>query len=347
MADAPEIAVIVGAYRREPFLLSAVRSVLAQSLPRDRYEILVTKNFRSDDVDRFLADQGIPTRFDDDERIGPWLLRAVRATRAPLIAFLDDDDEFEPERLSHVLEVFQTHPDLGLYRNRVRVIDERGEAIPPDRWRPLDRGAWLDRSGPVYVPAAQRSTLVELLRAQRTIPFNSSTMVVRRELLTGPFSDAFERSQLPDLTMFVLALVGPWGAYLDDRRLTRFRYYAQNVTHRVGWLRHAAEAHGDLAAFVRTQGQPELADWLNRYSDHYFRLFFCGTIVEKMSERAPRRDVAHGAGTYLRYLGQHPAERRLTLEVWSAVAYATAYLFLPGVARRIEAYGPARRRRPS
>ena len=38
MPSDPEVSVIVGAYSREKYLLNAVRSLLAQTLPRDRFE---------------------------------------------------------------------------------------------------------------------------------------------------------------------------------------------------------------------------------------------------------------------------------------------------------------------
>jgi len=337
VADAPELAVIIGAYRRETFLLSAVRSVLDQSLSRDRYEVFVTKSFRREDVDRFLADHRIPTALDDEGRIGPWLLRAVRATTAPLIAFLDDDDEFERTRLADVLEVFRTHPDVGFYRNRVRVIDGDGAPVPNERWRPHERDESFDRSGPIYLPADKKSSLPGLFRSIPGIAFNSSTMVVRRELVNGAFSATFARSQLPDLAVFLLGAVGPWGVYLDDRRLTRFRYYGENVTHRVGWLRHAAEAHRDLAAFARERGNVELAAALSSESEHYFRLYLGGTVTSQVADGATPGEVARSAAEYLRYLGRHPAERSWTLDVWAALAYAAAYPAAPGIVRRLQA----------
>jgi len=343
VATRPELAVIVGAYRRATYVADAVRSVLAQGVPRDRFEVLVTKNFRDPEVDRFLAENGVRTRFDDDPRIGPWLARAVRDTSAPLVAFLDDDDQFEPDRLGHVLEVFRAHPALGFYRNRVRVIGARGEPVPPERWREVEQDATFDRSGPVYAPDGAKTAVAQLLRSHPSVAFNSSTMVVRRDLLTGPFASAFEGSQLPDLALFLLGLLGPTAMYLDDRRLTRFRYYQENVTHQVGWLRHAADSNRELGEFAGGRGERELAAWLGATADHYQRMFLGSTVAAKMAAGCPRREVARAAGAYVRYLADHPAERGLTLAVWSAAVYGAAYSALPGLARRLESFRPTRR----
>jgi glycosyltransferase involved in cell wall biosynthesis len=333
----PEIAVIVGAYRREPYLLGAVRSVLAQDLARDRYEVLVTKNFASASLDRSLADLGVPALLDDDPKIGPWLMRAVDHTHAPLIAFLDDDDEFEPGRLSEVLRVFREHPEIGFYRNRVRVIDGAGLSLPPDLWRPHEVDSEFDRSGPVMVPRGSKPGLLDLATARTHVTFNSSTMVVRRELLTGATAEALRGTQLPDLGLFLAAALSPFGLYLDDRRLTRFRYYGDNVTHRVRWLGYAAESHRAFAALSRRSGREDLATWFDREAIHYDRLFRGGRIVEAVDRGEGRRTIAQLGAEYLRYLARHPLERHWTLDVWGSEGYAVAYLLSPPLARRAHA----------
>lgn len=343
MPDGPEVAVVVGAYRRERYLLGAVRSVLAQTLPRDRYEIVVTKDFANREVDRFLEEHRISALLDNDPRIGTWLGRAVAATRAPYLAFLDDDDEFEPERLAHVLDLLRGRPELGFYRNRVRVIDARGEPVAESEWRAHEVDGFFDGRGPVTISPGQKAGLAELGLERTRASFNSSTMVVRRELLDGELGKAFARTQLPDLALFVLAAVSEFGLYLDDRRLTRYRFYPGNVTHRIPWLRHACEAYADLAAVARSRASADLAHKLTQESEHYDRLYRSGTLVEKIGSGAGRREVARLAEEYLRFLGHHPGERAVTFDVWAAEMYAASYLLLPGVARKVSVRQAARR----
>jgi len=330
----PEIAVIIGAYRRTTYLLDAVRSVLAQDLARDRYEVLVTKNFESPEIDRALRELGVPAILDNDPRIGPWLTRAVGRTRAPLVAFLDDDDEFEPHRLREVLRLFDEHPELGFYRNRVRVIDAAGAPVPADRWRSHELDTELDRTGPVLVPAGPRPDLVALALDRTHVTFNSSTMVVRRELLTGPSGEAFRTSQLPDLALFLAAALAPTALYLDDRRLTRFRFYGDNVTHQVRWLGHAAEAHRTFAALSRSRGEEGFARWFDREAVHFDRLYLGGRIVEAVDRGDRRRALAQLGAEYLRFLARHPGERAWTLAVWGSEGYAVLYLLAPRLAQR-------------
>ena len=342
MADRPDVAVIVGAYHREHYLLSAVRSVLAQTLPRDRYEIVVTKDFANPEVDAFLEREQIPSLRDDDPRIGTWLGRAIARTSAPYLAFLDDDDEFEPNRLAHALEVLRADPTIGFYRNRIRPIDAEGTSIPPESWRFYAADPYFDRHGPLFIPAAKKDGLSELGFEQTRVSFNSSTMVVRRELVEGELGTTFARTQLPDIALFVLAVVSPYGIYLDDQRLTRYRIFPGKITHRVPWLQHAADAHRDLAALSSSHAHPDLAERLDRLGAHYDRLYRSGTIVEKVRSGADRREVAYLAKEYLRFVLGHPDERRLALDVWAAELYAASYLLVPPVAREMSAHQAAR-----
>ncbi|MCI4366075.1 MAG: glycosyltransferase family 2 protein [Thermoplasmata archaeon] len=337
MPGDPEVAVIVGAYGRREYLLRAVRTVLAQTVGRDRVEIRVTKDFADPEVDAALAELRIPSTVDADPRIGTWLGRAIAATRAPLIAFLDDDDEFEPERLERVLEVFRQHPEVGFYRNRVRVIDGSGRPVPVDRWRPIETDLEFDGTGPILLPPGPKAGALALGTERTHSSFNSSTMVVRRELLTGSLGTAFAETQTPDLFLFLAGVLGPYGLFLDDRRLTRFRRYEGNVTRRIGWLAAAAHSYRSAGGAAREFGRPEFGDWLEARADHFDRMYRGATLVSRVRDRADRREVARLAIEYARFLDRHPAERALTLDTWGAAVYALGYLFVPSLTCRVEA----------
>jgi Glycosyltransferase like family 2 len=337
VAEPPEIAVVIGAYRRREYLLRAVRSVLAQTIPRDRYELFVTKDFVDPLIDAELAREGIPASVDPDPHIGTWLGRAVHSTRAPLLTFLDDDDEYEPERLARVLEVFRDHPGIGFYRNRVRVIDAEDRPVPPERWRTIERDAAFDASGPVEFGPGVREGLVRFAFLTTRVTFNSSTMALRRSLFDGPTADLFARTQLPDLGLFLAGALGPSGLYFDDRRLTRYRFYGGNVTHRVSWLAESSRCHREAAERAASLGQPELAEWLGEGAVHYERMYRAGRVMDRIGARDSRASVARLSAEYLRFLGRHPAERSMRVDVWAAEAYGLAYCLAPTLARRVRA----------
>ncbi|HXW66890.1 MAG TPA: glycosyltransferase family 2 protein [Thermoplasmata archaeon] len=331
----PEVSVIVGAYRRSEFVERAIDSVLAQRLERSRFEVVVLTDLDAPDLVERYGARGVAFVRSGEPRIGRWLLAAIDRTRAPWIAFLDDDDEFEPDRLASALDVLRSEPGTIFYRNRVRPIDRDDRPIPGPRWRTLDRDPAFDRTGPVRVPTGDRRALAPFLVEDATTSFNSSTMIVGRALFEGPLREAFAATQLPDLALFALSILVPGGLYLDDRRLTRYRVSGSNVSHQVAWLRHAVDGHAALASIARARGRDDLADWLAGLSVHYERMSRGETVVEGVRGRATRARVVDGALDYLRFLGQHPAERHARLDVWSAPLYAGGYLFFPGLAQRI------------
>jgi glycosyltransferase involved in cell wall biosynthesis len=335
MPSGPEVSVIVGAYSRENYLLHAIRSLLEQTLSRDRFEIVVIKNFRSVEVDRELERAGAVVLFDTEPRIGRWLRHAVRTSRAPILTFCDDDDEFEPDRLEKLLEVFRAHPDLGYFRNRVRVIDGDGRAIPENEWREHEKDRGFDRIGPVYLPPDGKAGILDLATKTTHATFGTSSMALRRELLDGDLGDSFERTQLEDLYLFLTGALSLCGVYLDDRRLTRYRFYAGNVTHTVRWLGHAAESERDMAVVAQRHGHPELARWLTSRSVNHERLFRGGTLVARVADGAGRREVARLTAEYLRFLGHHPEERAWTLDVWAAGVYGLSSLAAPSPTGRV------------
>lgn len=332
---APEIAIVIGAYRRSEFLPAAVQSVLAQTLPRDSFEVLVVTDRDDPALARALERSGVAVRTDAEPRIGSWLLGAIRSTQAPLVALLDDDDEFEPDRLQTVVARFHEDASLGLYRNRVSVIDRTGAPVPPARWDSLHRDARFDRTGPVELRAGDRAASMAFLAGGASHSFNSSSMVFRRELLDGRGGEAFAATRLPDLALVTLAMLGPYGLYLDPRRLTRYREVSGSATRRVAWLRIAAESHAALADHAAREGFLPLAEWLANRSVHFDRMFRGESVVEQVRSASSRRAVADGAFEYLRFLGRHPREWSTELNVWAAPLYAGGYLLVPGIARRV------------
>jgi Glycosyl transferase family 2. len=53
------ISVIITAYNRKEFLLDAIKSALKQTLPKDKYEIIVIKNFKDNLIDDFINENNI------------------------------------------------------------------------------------------------------------------------------------------------------------------------------------------------------------------------------------------------------------------------------------------------
>jgi GT2 family glycosyltransferase len=104
-AAAPEIAVVIPTRNRETRLAFALEALARQTLDRDRFEVIVV---RSEDAigPHATAPDGLAVRFlEHGGARGPGAQRNTgwRATRAPVIAFTDDDCRPAPDWLERML----------------------------------------------------------------------------------------------------------------------------------------------------------------------------------------------------------------------------------------------------
>jgi len=221
MANNPYISVIVTAYNRKKYLLGAARSALNQTLPKDLYEVIVVKNFRDEAIDRKLEEWGVENLYSENVGIGPKVVDALTFARGNVVAFLEDDDEFLPEKLEKVLRIFSSRPEVGFYRNGLLVVDEHGKPIGRYRVRETveaDCSEW----GPMRYMAAHG------------LLFNSSSVAIRRDILEDG-SDILRKLDLTVDSYYPLrTLMSGYRALMDPSLLTAYRIHWGSATRYLG-----------------------------------------------------------------------------------------------------------------
>jgi len=110
----PRISVIIPTYNRRHVLPRSIESVLAQNEPD--FELIVVDDASSDDTQSYLsnlADSRIRV-ISSERNLGSSGARnlGIEAARADIVAFLDSDDAYLPNRLSAPLAVFAAAPDV-------------------------------------------------------------------------------------------------------------------------------------------------------------------------------------------------------------------------------------------
>ena len=127
----PTLSVVMPVYGVERFVGAAIESVLAQT-HRD-FELVVVDD-RSPDGSLAIC------RAYDDPRIRIVSHRenrglagarntGIRHARAPLVAFLDSDDLWEPTKLERHVEHLAARPEVGLSFSRSAFVDEAGRRL--------------------------------------------------------------------------------------------------------------------------------------------------------------------------------------------------------------------------
>ena len=115
---------MVTAYNRKEFVIEAVRSVLGQKYPRSRMEIILLKNFKDREIAYFCEENGIRNILMPDGPVGLYLNYGVENAKYDIIAFLDDDDAFLPDKLSKIDSVFRKNNNIPYYHNLKANIGE-------------------------------------------------------------------------------------------------------------------------------------------------------------------------------------------------------------------------------
>jgi glycosyltransferase involved in cell wall biosynthesis len=171
---APRVSAVVTTYNYARFLPDALDSVLAQS-HRD-LEVVVVDDGSTDDTDAVVAryaERGV--RYVRRERGGAGRARntGLELTSAPLVAFLDADDAWLPDRVAAGVSHLRRYPDLALVAAHAFACD-------------------VELRPTAVVPAATRAAghmLAELL--VDNVVLNPSSVLLRRSALeaAGGFSE--------------------------------------------------------------------------------------------------------------------------------------------------------------
>ncbi|MEM3710474.1 MAG: glycosyltransferase family 2 protein, partial [Thermoprotei archaeon] len=194
----PFISVIITAYNRKEYLHEAIKSVLAQTLPRAQFEVVVVKNFDTPEDDAYKK-QGINLIHLDEASYGKKLLAALRVCRGQIICLLDDDDLYLPRKLSFIASTFSRNPRLGYLHHLQQSIDEQG--------RPLGKIPFGVK--PDDLVKTTLDTAHERANALLNPYYwgNDSSIVIRRDILLKYAGFLDKLIGAADNFMFTLALI--------------------------------------------------------------------------------------------------------------------------------------------
>ena len=176
----PRISVILPVHNRADVLARAIQSVLDQSLAA--FELIVVDDGSTDGsagVARSFGDERIKVIELGENRGGNAARNAgVQAATAPLIAFLDSDDTYLPEKLERVVGEFDHRPDLEL------LVDSFVKVQPS--------GKRVTRTNPVI---RDRETFRKALFTRQLWKATPSITVTRDAMLAVMFDETLRRLQ--------------------------------------------------------------------------------------------------------------------------------------------------------
>ncbi|MFP3319453.1 MAG: glycosyltransferase family 2 protein [Acidilobus sp.] len=245
----PYISVIVTAYNRRRYLPFALRSLEAQTLPRDRFEVIVVKNFNDKESDSIISRNGWKEVYNDGLYHGRMVLAGLEESKGEVITFLDDDDMYVNSRLEEVYKAFTSYDRLVYFQNSQTIIDDNGNVLErPPRSKNLVGGS------PVVIDVDKLQMLAKkygmsavdiTLKIRVGADFNSSSVAVRRHVVES-HAQLLERLLASiDNFVFVSSLKAGGLMYFTDERLTLYRVHGENWTY-YAWSYYAHAAKGEI-----------------------------------------------------------------------------------------------------
>jgi len=209
-----DVSIIVTTYNRHDFLRQTLASIAAQS-HKDIETIVVDDGSKSDPT-AIVTGFGSRFRCIRQENAGQPAARnrGIAASTAPFLAFVDDDDLWEPRKLELQLALLSSRPDIGWCHTNGTIFDH-GTGLP--LWRLSDRIE--PTSGNAAVRLAMGNTIA------------SPSVMVRRILFlqTGGFDTDSGRRFGEDWLMWMkLASLAPLGWISED--CFRLRQHAGSMT---------------------------------------------------------------------------------------------------------------------
>ena len=243
------VSVVVTTYNQAGFVGAALQSVLAQTF-RD-FEVIVVDDGSTDDTSEVVRSFGsaVTTIRQRNKGVAASRNTGVAATRGELVAFLDGDDLWEPEKLASQVALATRWPASAVFVvDGVEFCDT--EVVYDTLFRDTLRKRAEGADGELTI-SCYRALLAGNLIA------STSQVLVRKAALNivGPSNPSFRLGSDYDL---YLRLAKRYDFTFLNKRLVRYRYLPTSASG-PRLVRHLRWAQDDLAilTLVRDEGDPE------------------------------------------------------------------------------------------
>lgn len=126
----PKVSVVIPTYNRGYIVREAIESVLAQTF--GDFEVIVVDDGSADDTaEKIAAIRDSRVRYIRQSNAGVSAARnrGVAEARGEIISFLDSDDLWKPEKLTHEVRFLEEHPEVPAVFGDIEVRFRDGVAI--------------------------------------------------------------------------------------------------------------------------------------------------------------------------------------------------------------------------
>jgi glycosyltransferase involved in cell wall biosynthesis len=287
----PAVSVVIPAYNCAAYIAEALGSVFAQTFKE--FEVIVVNDGSPDtlELERALEPYRARLVYLRQENRGVSAARntGLRAARAPLVAFLDADDLWEPFYLEEQVGAMREDPALAVRYPNTLIFGDVPEAGK----------TFMD------VNPSEGEASIEALLTQRCTVGNS--VMARRDCVVGAgmFDEGLKRSEDFDLWLRILARGGRVG--YTRKVLARYRRYAGSLS-----SDHVEMAADIVRVFDKAERTLELSETQRAVLSRERERFRAGLRLQE-GKRAFARGDARAALEALREANRFLRSRKLSL----------------------------------
>ena len=211
----PFVTALINAYNHESFIAEAIESALAQDFPASEIEILVVDDGSTDRTPEIVQGYGDRVRYLRKENGGQAsaLNTGFAESHGEVIALLDSDDVWLPQKIRRVVEEFDRCPEAG-------AVFHRSQYWCPDESRCEDDASFVPFHG--YLPDSTDDIL-------RFGSLSTSWTALRRNVARRVFPLPECLRVFADSYVIVTSIFCAPVAMLEES-LARYREHATNLT---------------------------------------------------------------------------------------------------------------------
>lgn len=146
-ATVPLVSVVIPTYNSAKFIPQAIESVLNQTY--SKYEIIVVDDGSTDDTTKVLEpfQDKVNYTYQSNQGVAASRNKGIALAQGELIAFLDADDLFLPQKLQRQVSIFLKQPQIGMVVCGWQIANAAGvKIVDVELWHnlpKLDLDAWL------------------------------------------------------------------------------------------------------------------------------------------------------------------------------------------------------------
>ncbi|RYY07742.1 MAG: glycosyltransferase family 2 protein [Sphingobacteriaceae bacterium] len=148
----PLISVVIPTYNYKKYIVEAINSVLNQTYPKEKIEIIVVDDGSTDGtnliLNEYIADKKIQYYFQENKGKASATYNAIQKCNGKYIFNLDADDYFLPSKIEEYVKIFEENDEIVHVAAPARIFFEeknftKNEIIPEDILGKVLNGNWL------------------------------------------------------------------------------------------------------------------------------------------------------------------------------------------------------------